>query len=94
MYENTIISSCLLSLVYLNVKCINETTALSHNKSITNRILFLNSLCFTFTSLVVANNHYRNEYTYYEHLTNDHSRTFIEWVIHNYFLNNYFMNLK
>lgn len=52
MYNSIILSSCLFGSVYLNVKSIEQINMLFiQNKSIPNRLIILNSLCFTFTSL-------------------------------------------
>ena len=52
MYYSIILSSCLFGSVYLNVKSIEQINMLLiQRKSIPNRLIILNSLCFTFTSL-------------------------------------------
>ena len=52
MYNSIILYSCLFGSVYLNVKSIEQINMLFiQNKSIPNRLIILNSLCFTFTSL-------------------------------------------
>ena len=52
MYKSIILSSCLFGSVYLNVKSIEQINMLFlQKKSIPNRLIILNSLCFTFSSL-------------------------------------------
>jgi len=52
MYNSIILSSCLFGSVYLNVKSIEQINMLFlQKKSIPNRLIILNSLCFTFSSL-------------------------------------------
>ena len=48
MYNSIILSSCLFGSVYLNVKSIEQINMLFlQKKSIPNRLIILNSLCFT-----------------------------------------------
>ena len=52
MYNSIILSSCLFGSVYLNVKSIEQINMLFlQKKPIPNRLIILNSLCFTFSSL-------------------------------------------
>ena len=52
MYNSIILSSCLFGSVYLNVKSIEQINMLFlQKKTIPNRLIILNSLCFTFSSL-------------------------------------------
>lgn len=52
MYNSIILSSCLLGSVYLTVKSLEQINiSLMQNKSIPKRLILLNSLCFTFSSL-------------------------------------------
>ena len=52
MYYSIILSSCLFGSVYLNVKSIEQINMLFlQKKTIPNRLIILNSLCFTFSSL-------------------------------------------
>ena len=52
MHNSIILSSCLFGSVYLNVKSIEQINMLFlQKKSIPNRLIILNSLCFTFSSL-------------------------------------------
>jgi len=52
MYNSIILSSCLLGSVYLTVKTLEQINiSLMQNKSIPKRLILLNSLCFTLSSL-------------------------------------------
>ena len=52
MYNSIILSSCLFGSVYLNVKSIEQINMLFlQKKTIPKRLIILNSLCFTFSSL-------------------------------------------
>ena len=53
MYNSIILSSCLFGSVYLNVKSIEQINMLFlQKKTISNRLIILNSLCFTFSRLI------------------------------------------
>ena len=52
MYNSIILSSCLFGSVYIYVKSIKQINMLFlQKKTISNRLIILNSVCFTFTSL-------------------------------------------
>jgi hypothetical protein len=52
MYNSIILFSCLFGSVYLNVKSIEQINMLLlQGKSVPNRLIILNSLCFTFSGL-------------------------------------------